>query len=278
MTKYDYSMLDDFARCPLYYYFAHILHRRKIKSDAAQQYGKYIGKACDCFFRGEPLEKALGEFLLGVPEDLDEKRTLKTAELIIREYYNRYKLQPFDEIMGAELMLNLPINDEILFWGRLDKLIKWAYGISAIDHKTTSYYISEYVKRIDRMYQFTGYNALLKSLFPDSYGVIVDIIYIPRPLKTKPIEPQFDRVTVIKNEKQIEDWKHWVCNLHNQIKNGICFEQYRSCYDYNKACPYLSVCENPISLEEKTVYIRESIDFEDYIWQPWEEINDRDNN
>jgi len=273
-------MLDDFCRCERCYYFKYECKRRKIGSDNALVYGKAIHKACDCFFMGLSLKDAIKAFSEIMPKDFvpaDEKRTIKMAHTIIREYYNQYANQPIDEVLGIEKTLKCEIAG-VDFYGRIDKIVKWAYGISVLDHKTTTSYMSQFVERVDRSHQYTGYIHMMNELYPDDekYGCIVDAIHIPRPLKTKPSVPAFERPIVIRSPEQIEDWKQWVNKCDNDIKwcqvQNVWPEEMMSCYSWNRPCPFMSICEIPSSLEKKVEYLKDSIDYEDYEWAPWDEV------
>jgi hypothetical protein len=139
---YDNSKLVGFSEeCERKYYYKYVENLVPKRAEAALGFGQGIHAMCDEKFKGESLEKGLAAFRATYPESLDEKRTVALGEQITRDYYQRYENEPFDEVMFVEGWKEITLEGGIRVGGRIDKLVKWVYGITPIDHKTSSKYL-----------------------------------------------------------------------------------------------------------------------------------------
>ena len=220
-------------------------------------FGSAIHKAIDEMFRGKGLDEMLKTFERETEgRDCDEKRTLSSGKNILTRYYKEYREQHFDEILEIEKKHSIEIVptgencDKIIFTGVVDKIIRWPYGVSGIDHKTTTGYLGQFLNGADTSYQFTGYIALLKDLYSDTWGMIVDAIYVPRLLKpAKDGTPRFqdvglERSLVTKSHWAIEEWKQWVRGVVERILSSeVRLKRRGSCYHWNRECPYMELCD-----------------------------------
>lgn len=284
MRNVDHSSLKDADNCLRYYFFKHVMHLVNLFRQGPLQFGSAIHESMDVFYQGKPLEDAINAFLAVMPldefdepKDIDDKRTIKCGKTIIRDYYTTYEDQPIDEIMSIEKMYNIilkaPWGEEIIYWSKIDKLIRWAYGVTMVDHKTTSYYLSKFEDMVDDTHQYTGYIYTLKQDYPDAHGGLVDAIHVPKPLKTKDLQTQFARYTVSKNDHDFDEWKMWVFDTIERImkaeKTGNWPQSKSRCHDYNRRCDYIELCRMPINLEEAVHQAMRSGDFKVEAWQPW---------
>ncbi len=273
---YDNSMLTCFAQeCEFKYMlkYEHCIVPNRI--EAATQFGKGIHSMVDAMFEKRPLEEGITAFKTLVPENLDDKRTVALGELITRDYYSRYANQPFDEIVSIEGWKEIEINDFIV-GGKIDKVVKWHLGTMAFDTKTTSKYLAQYTKTFDIKHQFTGYITICKEHYENVSGLLVDCVFVPRPLKTKPPETSFDRVIVYRNENEIDEWRKFVIKTVETIRwareTGFYRKFDNDCDSWNRECPYKQLCElsRSMPVSEVIEFAKSSVDYKIEAWKPWE--------
>lgn len=277
--RYDNSMLACFLeQCPRKYFFEYEHQLVSPKSQAAPTFGRGIHRAGDVFFTGGTVDEAIAAFKSLVPTDLDEeKRTLENAEAIIRGYYKEYNgsISPFTEVLGVEKGLLVDFGD-FEFFGLLDKVVNWAYGITALDHKTTSLYLSNYGKTVQPKHQYTGYIYLLRELYENAWGLVVDAIHVGKKLKSG-WRTEYTRFLTTRGEWEIDEWKKWVRASVKGIRQARESNEWlmftNECTAFNSACPYKPLCEVPYqSLEETLAYAKQSGDYFVRVWEPWKEV------
>lgn len=277
MTKeyYDNSMLTCFAQdCEFYYMlkYEHCIVPNRI--EPATQFGKGIHAMVDKMFEKKSLAESIEAFRELVPMDLDDKRTVALGELITRDYYLKYENQPFDEIVSIEGWKEIEI-DDFVFGGKIDKVIKWHLGTMAFDTKTTSKYLSQYVKTFDIKHQFTGYIAVCREHYENVSGLLVDCVFVPRPLKTKATETAFDRVITYRNESEIDEWRRFVIKTVGDIRQAQKSGFYRQfdnyCDAWNRECEYKQLCElyRSVGVADVVEFAKSSVDYKVEAWRPW---------
>lgn len=277
--KIDHTKCANCRKCPRYFYLRDVVGLQNTGKRTPLQYGTGIHKACDMRFADKPVDEAIAAFKKIVPEDLDEKRTVATGIQIIRDYYKEYATQPFDEVLGIELMekvdLTAPDGTEIEYYCKLDKLVKWIYGITPIDHKTTSIYIAQYTKMAESTHQYTGYIYTIQQKYPDAHDLLIDAIHIPRALKSGEVKTQFTRIPVARTEEHFREWKDWVYLAVSQMQKFAAEDNYPQekarCWDFNSACEFKELCDMPIDHHAQA---EQGMKHEGFIIEPWEPWNE----
>jgi hypothetical protein len=271
--KVDFSMLNEYERCPRRYFWRYEEQKIKIGAQAPLLFGTAIHLAMDSWYMDKNIEKAIQLFKDNYPQNLDEKRTVECGEVLIREYAKTYANQPFEEIIATEKQYEMPLTDELVFVGKLDKIIKWVYGLTAIDHKTTSLYLSTYVPVAETSWQYTGYDALLKNHYSTAWGVLVDILHVPAHLWDKEKKPRtaFERVLLTKSPFETAQWQEWVQDVANLISENRKVKKWRKnmgeCYSYNSQCSYLDFCLLPVPFSEQIQLMNENPMYETAEWK-----------
>jgi hypothetical protein len=254
------------------------------------KYGKAIGYALDEFFDAwikriptpEAIQLSIDAFLRECPEDLDPKRTVSTAKAIIHAYYSHWWDYPIDRIIGSEVPLSIDFGD-FEMWGKLDKIFDWQLGITAMDHKTTSYWLSNFMGKIRDSHQFTGYIAILMQLHGSSANrMLVDAIFIPTPNTKGEITRRdgtsmldFDRQTTNRTPMEVEEWKDWVEQTVDHIKTSEANERFvqnkSACWNFNRKCPYYEACESFLPCENAAKWMLDrEADYRVEEWKPWD--------
>jgi len=275
MIKVDHTKCANIQKCARSFYFRDVRHLVNTGRRAPLEFGSGIHEACDQFFLGKPVEDAIEAFRKLVPEDLDEKRTVATGEAIIRDYYREYAEQPF-EVISVEGMYHTELPGSIDYYGKIDKVLKWHYGISAMDHKTTSIYLAQYTKMAEYTHQFPGYAYILREQYGDeAHDFLVDAIHVPRALKSGEVKTQFTRIPINYTDHHFDEWKTWVTatvGLMNQCEDNNTYPQERArCSDFNSTCEYAELCALPMSHEAQGDVGETTEGFEIEPWEPWNE-------
>jgi hypothetical protein len=275
---YDNSKLVCFSEeCEAKYFFKYEKNLVPNAPEAALAFGQGIHAMCDQKFKGKALEKGLSAFLTAYPKSLDEKRTVALGEQICRDYYQRYENEPFDEVIFVEGWKEIVLEGGIRIGGRIDKLVKWLYGITPVDHKTSSKYLSQAILALRMKYQFTGYLKILKE-YMEGVGdsLLVDLIHVPRPLKTKVAQTDFCRELTPRGEFDYKRWEEWVVRTVEGIRrareDGVyrCFDN--DCDSWNRVCPYKVLCEMPMGMEDTAAWAKKRVEeWKVSEWKPWEE-------
>ena len=198
----------------------------------------------------------------------------------------RRELMSQCELIACEQPFAVPIypdNADILYIGRLDKVVNWRDRISVVEHKTTSLYSTKYGIRpayLDTYSpnaQIDGYlHAIHMNHGDEAKSVLVDIALVHKQnhniFKMLPIEKQFTMVDVWLNETQNwierimkEDWALQKESPDNPImcsfpKNDA------ACFDFGSMCMYRDLCAyvpNPIGMDCPMGMVVEK-------WQPFD--------
>ncbi len=276
MEHYDNSMLACFSQeCPRKFFFQYENHLVNPKKQAALRFGEGIHRAMDVFFVKGSVEDAIKAFMIIVPEDLDEaKRTVENGKTIIRAYYKNYtgSISPFKEVLGVEKGLTVDFGD-FSFFGLLDKIVDWDYGITCVDHKTSSAYLSNFGKTVQPNHQYTGYIYLLRELYENAWGLVVDAIHVGRKLKDG-WRTEFNRFLTTRGEWEIDEWLKWVKATVRDIRTaretGEWLMYTNECTAFNSECSYKTLCEVPYeNLEDVLKYARDCGDYVIQEWSPW---------
>lgn len=289
LERFDNSKLTCFAQDCEFKYF--LRYENNIVPanlrEMALEFGKRAHSMCDKMFAGESLDKALevwGSFEDAVDEEsgklLDERRTKRAGELLAKEYYATWENSPFEEVLSIEQWLEMNFKD-FIFGGRIDKRVRWMFGVTPIDHKTTTGYLSEYFDDAAKKHQYTGYVTICKEHFEDSAdSLLLDVMYVPKFLKTKEPQTDFKRVLTDRTAFQIAKWKKFVDATVHDIwrarERGIWRKFDNCCKSWNKKCPYMTtanrtgLCDLEMSNQEIVEFAKTSVDYKVEEWKPWE--------
>lgn len=275
-SDFDYTMMATFMTCRRKYYYR--IQRGIIGKvpQTAPDFGKGIHKALDSWYLDRDVNKAIDVFKTSYKEQptVDDKRTHKMGEWILKNYAEKYRDQPF-EVVETEREFCLPLPNGNNLIGRIDKIIKWDNVYWVMDHKTTSQLGPGFFKMHTPNLQFSGYTWAARQLgYPECQGVLVDAILVakgllPGPGKSQTLTP-LARDFAYRTDEDIEEYLGHVENIQHDIK--ICEEMdvwtpnFDACTYYGE-CPYRRVCKEPLALRERVI----GMDYVEDRWDPREE-------
>lgn len=196
----------------------------------------------------------------------------KTRENLIRtiiwylEHYKEDTMTTFikaDGIPAVEYSFSLPVDNDIILAGHIDRLVNYAEGIYIQDQKTTGSTISaHYFKQFSphtqmSLYTFAGriiYSAPVK-------GVIIDAAQIAVGFS------RFERGITMRTPEQLTEWYEGAM-LHIQAARKATKENHfpmrpSSCSNYG-GCMFRDVCALSPTVRPNAL----AADFEKRVWDP----------
>lgn len=279
----DYTALSTFLTCRRKFDFR--INRGLVGREEGKSthFGKAIHKALDSWYTDKNVDKAIATFVENFEEnlDVDDKRTNRMGEWIIRNYDKQYADQPW-ELVESETTFSIPVNPTFTFTGRIDKIIRWHNALWVVDHKTASGLGPQYFNFAEPNMQFMGYVWAARKMGFDVCGVIVDAILVAKGLlptdsatghKKNPNLTPFARYDVYYKEEHLDTWLETV----NQIKSdidlseqvGVWYPNFTAC-TYFGECPYRRVCKEESSIQQRII----DMDYKIEHWNPLQKENE----
>jgi hypothetical protein len=278
--KYSNSKIGDYDETCEWLYALKRIHRLVAKGEvAALLYGRGIHAGIDVFHdvrygklkhlaMTDGIDAAYAAFLKEYPRDLDEKRTQSTAKIIFQEYFEMHWDYPIDEVLATEQEQIIDFGD-FDFIVKLDRIIRGHQGVSAMDTKTTSSWIANFIPTIRRLPQFTGYIKKAMELYgPSANTLIADIIHIPKPNKSGNIKRRdgsymtdFARKQTTRTPMDFNEWERWVRKVVRRIResteNNDWVQRCVSCHKWNHECAYLKACSTGLPMEKVVEWMKD---------------------
>jgi hypothetical protein len=196
------------------------------------------------------------------PVDASGSARMKTRENLIRTiiwYLEQFREDPAEPIIlssgapAVELSFTLPVDDDIIFAGHLDRLTNYADNIMVVDQKTTGTTIS--ARFFDgfkpdvqmSMYTFAGraiYQMPVKGVMIDAAQIAVGF-------------SRFERGFTFRTESELNEWydttMRVIENARRATRNGELLMNRTSCDKFG-GCPFRRVCSK--SPEVRTQFLK----------------------
>lgn len=273
---YDSTMINDFRRCPRYFYYRHILGWAMDygKPSLAATYGICWSLAMDWLWvHPGDIEGAHKAFLEGwtgrglepYPVDSYRHRHPMTAKEMLYAYNDQRKwfLRNHCKVLAVEEPFVVPLDpsdDTLWYMGRLDKVIDHGGDVLIVDHKTTSSYAASgasppfrwnFLESFIPNFQIEGYQYAGRMLYGKKFrGVWIDAALVHARVH--------DGFKFIPIEQEVSQLDAWLWNCRNQIDHIEAYikqmdaegtkymaafpKNDRACFDYNSPCSYLEPC------------------------------------
>lgn len=187
--------------------------------------------------------------LKALPEITDaqagDHRNFKLLEEIMRSYCNVYKHEPF-EILHVEKGFAFFLDENTLYSGLMDLIIRWQGKIIIMDHKSTSS-IFNFGENFSPNQQMSGYIAGMKASLADEVSNEACINAIQVSKRKAGIKPEdFQRFPNIHREdSQLEEFAENVllimADIRRDLERGRYEMRQSSCHHYG-GCPFRPVC------------------------------------
>lgn len=260
-THLDYTMMATYLTCPRKYNFRMNMGLVGKTGMSAPEFGKAIHMALDEWYKVKDVDAATVVFKANFEEnlELDNKRTYKMGEWILKNYDEKYRDQPF-KVLSTEREFEVPLPNGNNLIGRIDKIIEWDGAVWVMDHKTTSMLGGSFMAMHTPNLQFSGYVYAAQQLgYPGCVGVLVDAILVAKGLlestsraKLTPLLRDF----AYRSEADMDEYLGVITGIQSDIKYGEEFMDWQpnweSCTDYGE-CAYRRICKEPVELRERII-------------------------
>lgn len=188
--------------------------------------------------------------LRGEPGPWQSLHNTKTRETLIRSivwYLTEFGPNDTTEIVtvdgkpGVELSFSIPLSDEIIYCGHIDRLVKFGEEIYAMDQKTSGSTISKnFFNGFDPDYQMSGYSFAGSVIFGQQVsGVIIDAVQIAVGFS------EYSRGFVHKSKPNLAEWRETTTMLieraREDTRNDSFLPNYTACDKYG-GCQFRKVC------------------------------------
>jgi len=269
-TDFDYTMMSAFQTCKRRYKYRHVDGLIGKHRQYATDFGGAIHKALDCWWKTRNIDSSVKIFKNNFVEnpEVDDKRTHKMGEWILRNYAVKYRDQPH-KLIQCEQAFCLPLPNGNNLIGRIDKIVEWDKTLWVIDHKTTSELGASYFKKSDPSLQFTGYVWAAKQLGYNVVGVIVDALLVAKGLLESSSRSRLTplaRFDLYRSEAHLEEWLETVKAIQYEVAQAETSEVWTPNFD---ACTYYGECAyRRVCVEDKD--IRQRVIDMDYTVEHWD--------
>ncbi len=309
----DNTRVSDHRKCNRYYYIRHIRHFVPDVTAPPLVFGSCWHASMDVVWKAihefpqlgsdEITELAYAEFVrmwmedyaLPHPDDLteDQRETFKmripqTAFFMLGNYiqHRRAFIEKI-ELIAVEKPFAVPIfedNPDVLYVGRLDKVVKWDGRIWVIEHKTTSWggvkagISGVYADSFSPNSQIDGYVHAAKMLYgPSAKGVMIDAAFVNKTFH--------DHFMFLPIERAVPHLDAWLSEVQHEIhlmelndktlnydsSDSTFMRAYPkntgSCIQFMRPCPYMDICKT-ISNPETDI-IKTPLGFKTHKWEPF---------
>jgi hypothetical protein len=244
------------------------------KEATAPNFGAGIHSALDEWYRSKNVEKAIEVFNANYKENLeiDDKRTARMGEWILRNYDEKYRDQPL-VLLQTETPFELPLpmpNGNTLM-GRIDKIVEWDGSIWIMDHKTTSMLGPTYPKKADPNLQFDAYIWAARQMGYKACGVIVDALLVAKGLLESSSRGRLTpllRIDSYRSEERQQEFLEVIYQIQADIYQCETREQwcpnYANCVQFGE-CSYRRVCTEEASIRDR---ILKGSEYKVEFWDP----------
>lgn len=191
----------------------------------------------------------------------DERRTMLLGLDTVEEYFEHYKN---DGVVTeqVEIGFTASINDNIVYTGRIDKLVTFEGEPMVMEHKTTA--LPLFKAQPSPHNQITGYMYAAGALTGKPYNkCILDLIKVSKK------GPEFHRVITDRTPEQFDEWRQSIIQTRLMIdacraRNTWPQNAPTACSMWGAECEYLPLCLSNWTGEPPAgMYRREK-------WQPYE--------
>lgn len=250
----DASALVEFARCPRAWFIHYRLRKVPPTPSVALSFGSALHEALADIGCGRTpdLQAIAGKWGLDKVQDRRDSLMLKEA---IESYKQEYETYTLDTGLPAvECSFALPLTDDIVWCGRIDRIVRLPNGALAVqDYKTSSIDSSLFWNEFEVSIAQTGYLWAASQALGEDITTFVITAFITR--TTNPQSRWVSRL-FIREPTMFEEWKQFVTQTvrsfpkaepEEVLTNGR-FANLTSCYAHKfGACAYAGICRTPPS-------------------------------
>ena len=168
---------------------------------------------------------------------------------------------------AVELSFKLPVDDDLVLCGHLDRVVDFGGDLFVMDRKTASSTVSSYYfENFTPDNQMSLYSFASRIILQSPVrGVIIDAAQIAVGFT------RFERGFSFRTEAQSEEWldqtRAWVASAHLSAERDMYPMNDKACHQYG-GCTFRRVCS-------ASPFIRETLIKSDFIVNPWNPLQNR---
>lgn len=251
-------------RCQRYAFWRHVLHLAPTRGNYDLQFGAAyhdgmralrltnwdVDAACNAF------QSTFDSFTID-PDNIKEPKTPDKAYEVFEFYKQTYEANDPYDILFTETANRVLVNDDQAMVVKIDVIARDRRDgkIYCIDYKTTKARMQHYRDSFEHRRQTGAYIHFLHSAFDESEvgGFVIDAAFFQK-------QPMLERYVYTKSYPQLLGWLDTTNNYINswKIQEQTLIDWYdffskqdhlhlfpkneERCFDYNKRCPYHSLC------------------------------------
>lgn len=239
LEKYSFSKLSCFNQCKYQFFLKYIAKASK-ENNAFAEFGKFVHEILERYAKGELAVFELSdiykdEFCLAISENFPYNKYTDLKEKYYIDglnFFNSFSGLEDYEILGVEEKFKTNIDDEFLFIGIIDLILKDKAGNLIIrDWKSKNKFKSkkemdEYAKQL---YLYSIYVKEKYGKYPDKleFGLF----------RSNEIQ------SIDFNKNDFDNANKWMIETVKEIEQCDRFEEYTDFYYCNNLCEFRNLCE-----------------------------------
>jgi hypothetical protein len=262
MSGSGFHFYSDYQKCQQYFYWRYVKNLDTKFKAPPLIFGTAVHAALESWYidqmnGGKDLElrkaNALQTFIKSMEAEegeyaehdyyiIDRDRGFK----LVSNYFDQY---PDDErlwkILAVEESVQMVLPTGDIFTGTVDLKVQIDGRIYIVDHKTTGWGMSQCMRSLEASDQSTGYTMIHNVMHPDQEAV--GLIY--NVLRSVKSVTEYSRTMVVKPKSEQKRFAREIADGFGEIVQKMgdpnaCFRRNtQNCFAYNRACPYLELCQ-----------------------------------
>lgn len=261
---WDATSISNYAKCPRYYQLVNLEGWQPVEKSVHLLFGGWYAKALEDYFVLRAADWSHDDAIIEIVrrtliatwdketgKPWESLHNTKTRETLIRSivwYFEEFGEDDPTQVVhlkdgtpAVELSFSIPLTDEIVYCGHIDRLVKFGEEVYAMDQKTSGATISKnFFNNFNPDYQMSGYTFAGRIMFEQKVsGVIIDAVQIAVGFS------EYTRGFVHKPEPLLEEWREDVIALIERAQQDTARNSftpnYTACDKYG-GCQFRKVC------------------------------------
>lgn len=266
------SNINTFARCPRLWQYKYVKRRVPIHKSDSLMLGTAVHEGLEAWFSEGCTDKAR-QAVLECTEDMTPQVRYRALGMVMG-YMQHYADDNF-VVRAVEELVHVTLGGQ-KFVVKMDGLIEMGGLVYVLEHKTTGARIGEtdiYWQQREMDFQIDLYLLAAEQLGYKPHGVLYDVLgkCTLKLLKKETPEEHAERVATwmlkpgklkraiyLRSDEQLKQTNADVLGFVDMAvaakKSGVFPRNLGRCFDYNKACEYLPVCQGRTTLDDSRLY------------------------
>jgi len=254
------SYLDSFKRCRRKFYYRHVrgleTKGRSIALDVGTLFHEGLALMVEKN-QADTLQHMRDFWSNEMAEGYSDQEPLTLALYLVQSYMDVYDKDPFTSLV-EEHEFSYLIDNKYSYTGKCDRIVRGPEDrLYVMEHKTTGFAISMYMRNFYLAPQITGYYIgaveAVKSMSGEGIsGIILNVCQKPRKNKRGYGSPQFGRELFTRTPEQVSEFLSSTAQVFQAIDECAVesaekgkeayYRCEHECFSFNRACEYIELC------------------------------------